>query len=112
MARPEEALNQLARDELGIDPEESVDPPKEGLVTGISTALGAIIPILPFLLFSGVNAVWARIVIRMLAHFAVGASRAIFTGRPAIRSGFEMFLVGMGVALFTFILGKLLGIGG
>jgi VIT1/CCC1 family predicted Fe2+/Mn2+ transporter len=44
----------------------------------------------------------------MVAHFLVGASRAIFTGRPAIRSGFEMFLVGMGVALFTYLLGQLL----
>lgn len=46
----------------------------------------------------------------MAAHFLVGASRAIFTGRPAIRSGMEMFLVGMGVALVTYVLGQLLGV--
>jgi VIT1/CCC1 family predicted Fe2+/Mn2+ transporter len=45
----------------------------------------------------------------MLAHFLVGASRVIFTGRPASRSGFEMFAVGMGVALVTFVLGLLIG---
>jgi VIT1/CCC1 family predicted Fe2+/Mn2+ transporter len=47
----------------------------------------------------------------MIAHFLIGASRAIFTGRPAIRSGFEMFLVGTGVALVTWVIGKLLGMG-
>jgi vacuolar iron transporter family protein len=40
----------------------------------------------------------------------VGASRAIFTGRPAIRSGLEMFVVGMGVALATYLLGLLIGV--
>jgi VIT1/CCC1 family predicted Fe2+/Mn2+ transporter len=46
----------------------------------------------------------------MAAHFAVGASRAIFTGRPALRSGLEMFTVGMGVALIAYLLGLILGV--
>ena len=45
----------------------------------------------------------------MVAHFLVGSSRSIFTGRPALRSGLEMFLVGMGVALLTYLLGLLIG---
>ena len=110
MENPEVALTQLARDELGIDPEAPTEPLKEGVVTGIATGLGAIIPILPFLFTSGALAVWTGVTISMLAHFLVGASRAIFTGRPAIRSGFEMFVVGMGVALVTYFLGQLLGV--
>jgi VIT1/CCC1 family predicted Fe2+/Mn2+ transporter len=109
MQNPETALTALARDELGIDPEAPSNPLREGIVTGISTALGAFIPLIPFMLITGPAAVWTGVGISMLAHFLVGASRAIFTGRPAIRSGLEMFTVGMGVALVTFVLGLLIG---
>ncbi len=109
MQNPEQALTALARDELGIDPEAPVNPLREGIITGISTGLGAIIPLLPFMFITGSAAIWTGVGISMLAHFLVGASRAIFTGRPAIRSGLEMFAVGMGVALITYILGLLIG---
>jgi VIT1/CCC1 family predicted Fe2+/Mn2+ transporter len=111
MQNPEAALGQLAREELGLDPEAPASALQEGIVTGIATGLGAVIPIVPFLILTGASAVWVAVVVSMIAHFAVGASRAIFTGRPAIRSGFEMFVVGMGVALVTFFLGKLFGVG-
>ncbi len=110
MQKPEVALTQLAREELGIDPEEISNPLQEGIRTGIATGLGAIIPILPFLVLTGAGAVWAGVIISMCAHFLVGASRAIFTGRPALRSGLEMFAVGMGVALATYLLGQALGV--
>ncbi len=110
MENPEVALTQLARDELGIDPEAPANPLAEGVRTGIATGLGAIIPILPFLFLSGATAIWTGVGISMIAHFLVGASRAMFTGRPAIRSGFEMFVVGMGVALVTYLLGQLIGV--
>ena len=109
MQNPEAALTALARDELGIDPEAPVNPLREGIITGISTGLGAIIPLIPFMIITGPAAIWTGVGISMLAHFLVGASRAIFTGRPAIRSGVEMFAVGMGVALVTFLLGLLIG---
>ena len=110
MQNPEVALTTLAREELGIDPEAPGNPLREGVVTGIATGLGAVIPILPFIFFSGPTAVWIGITISMVAHFLVGASRAIFTGRPALRSGFEMFVVGMGVALATYLLGLAIGV--
>jgi len=46
----------------------------------------------------------------MLAHFAVGAGRAVFTGRRALRSGFDMFVVGMGVALVTYLIGLIFAV--
>ena len=107
MQKPQVALTELAREELGIDPEAPQEALKEGVITGVATGIGAVIPIVPFLLFSGATALWAGIGVAMVAHFLVGMSRAIFTGRPAIRSGFEMFVVGMGVALFTYLLGLL-----
>ncbi len=65
---------------------------------------------MPFLLFTGPPAIWVGILISMAAHFLVGASRAVFTGRPALRSGLEMFAVGMVVALVSYLLGLLLGV--
>jgi vacuolar iron transporter family protein len=109
MQKPDVALTQLAREELRIDPESPGNPLREGVTTGIATALGAVIPLLPFFLLSGPAAVWAGVIISMIAHFLVGSSRAVFTGRPAVRSGIEMFLVGMGVALVTYLLGLLVG---
>ncbi len=108
MENPQVALTELAREELGIDPEVPQSALQEGVITGVATGIGAIIPIVPFLIFSGATALWVGIGVAMVAHFLVGMSRAIFTGRPAIRSGFEMFVVGMGVALFTYLLGLLL----
>jgi VIT1/CCC1 family predicted Fe2+/Mn2+ transporter len=96
MQNPEAALTALSRDELGIDHEAPVNPPREGIITGISTGLGAVIPLLPFMFIPGPAAIWTGMGISRVAHFISGASRAIFTGRPAIRSGLEMFAVGMG----------------
>jgi vacuolar iron transporter family protein len=110
MQNPSVTLTSLAREELGIDPEAPSNPLREGIITGVATAIGAIIPILPFLFLSGQAAIWTGILLSMAAHFLVGTSRAIFTGRPAIRSGFEMFAVGMGVALITYLIGLLLRI--
>ncbi len=111
MERPQVALAQLARDELGLDPEAPGNPLQEGILTGVATGLGALIPILPFLFLPISAAVWVGVAISMVAHFAVGASRAVFTGRPALRSGLEMFAVGMGVALVAFAIGKVLHVG-
>jgi VIT1/CCC1 family predicted Fe2+/Mn2+ transporter len=46
----------------------------------------------------------------MLAHFGVGAARSFFTGRGIFRSGFDMFIVGMGVAVIGYFIGELVAI--
>src|SRR5713101_8310099 len=97
MRDSQRALDEQVREELKIG-EAHATPFKEGWVTGTATAVGAFIPVAPFLLFSGPTAAWAAFTIAMLSHFAVGAARSVFTGRGVIRSGFDMFVVGLGVA--------------
>jgi len=107
MADPEIALREKAREELGISGP-FTSPLREGLLTGGATAFGALIPVLPFLFGSGPIAVGTSFAISMLSHFGVGAARSLFTGRGAWRSGLDMFLVGLGVAVVGYLVGHLL----
>jgi VIT1/CCC1 family predicted Fe2+/Mn2+ transporter/rubrerythrin len=104
---PQVALQEMARQELGIS-EESSSPLRSAVTTGVATAIGALIPILPFLFGSGLIAIWTSFGISMLSHFAVGAARSLFTGRSIFRSGLDMFLVGLGVAAVGYFVGLLI----
>lgn len=106
MKNPRQALEDKVREELGITPR-SISPFTEGWVTGVSTAVGAIIPILPFFFLDGTFAIWTSFIISMLSHFGVGAARSFFTGRGIFRSGFDMFVVGFGVAAVGYLIGDL-----
>ena len=105
MLDPARALETQVREELNIHPAE-LAPLKDGLVTGTATAVGAIIPILPFLLMEHGSAVWVSLAISMAAHFAIGAARSLFTGRGIWVSGRDMFAVGFGVAAVGYFLGE------
>ncbi len=107
MQNPEQALEDKMHEELGLA-ERSISPFTEGWVTGFSTAIGALIPIFPFIFFQGTIAIWSSFAISMLSHFLVGAARSFFTGRGIFRSGFDMFVVGFGVALIGFVIGDLI----
>jgi VIT1/CCC1 family predicted Fe2+/Mn2+ transporter/rubrerythrin len=103
---PEDALDEKVRVELGIG-EPHTTPLREGLITGSATAVGAFIPVAPFLLLEGPSAVWVSFAAAMLFHFAVGAMRSLFTGRGVLRSGVDMFAVGLGVAAIGYLVGDL-----
>jgi VIT1/CCC1 family predicted Fe2+/Mn2+ transporter len=107
MQDPAQALNAMVREELNIHPAE-LAPLKDGLVTGSATAVGAFIPILPFLLMDHGPAVWMSLAVSMLAHFAIGGARSLFTGRGVWASGRDMFLVGFGVAAVGYVLGEVI----
>jgi VIT1/CCC1 family predicted Fe2+/Mn2+ transporter len=104
MRSPQTALEEKVREELKIGEAQST-PLREGWITGLATAVGALIPVFPFLFLHGAVAVWTAFALAMVSHFAVGATRSIFTGRGIIRSGIDMFLVGMGVAAIGYIAG-------
>jgi predicted membrane protein (TIGR00267 family) len=105
MLDPVRALETQVREELNIHPAE-LAPMKDGLVTGTATAVGAFIPIVPFLVMDHAPAVWVSLAISMLAHFAIGAARSLFTGRGLWVSGRDMFVVGFGVAAVGYIIGE------
>ena len=107
MADPDVALRELAQEKLGISNEPS-SPIQEGFITGLSTVFGALAPLVPFLFGGGPIAIWSSFTVAMLAHFAVGAARATFTGRGWFRSGFDMFVVGLGTAAVGYVVGFLL----
>lgn len=104
MADPKRMLDEMVQEELGIgDPHMS--PLREGVVTGSATAVGALIPVFPFLVTEGTPAIVASFVISMLSHWLVGAARSVFTGRSVFRSGLDMFVVGLGVAIVGYVVG-------
>jgi len=106
MVDPQRALDEQVREELKIG-ESHTTPLREGWITGIATAIGAFIPVAPFLLLDGGAAIWTAFVVAMLSHFGVGAARSAFTGRGVFRSGIDMFVVGLGVAAVGYFVGNL-----
>jgi predicted membrane protein (TIGR00267 family) len=106
MADPERMLGEQVQEELGIS-EAAMSPLREGWVTGTATAVGALIPVLPFLLSAGTTAIALSFALSMLSHFLVGAARSVFTGRSLFRSGLDMFVVGLGVAVVGYYVGEL-----
>jgi len=107
MRDPGRALEESVREELKIGEARST-PLKEGWVTGVATAVGALIPVAPFVFLSGAAAAWTAFALAMLSHFAVGAARSFFTGRSVFRSGIDMFVVGLGVAGVGYLVGDVI----
>jgi VIT1/CCC1 family predicted Fe2+/Mn2+ transporter len=105
MKVPEQALEEKVREELGIN-KQNLSPFKEGWITGTATAVGALIPVFPFFFSNGLTAIWSSFIISMTAHFGVGAARSFFTGRGIFRSGFDMFIVGFGIAAIGYFIGQ------
>ena len=105
MADPQRMLDEHRQEELGISAEHT-SPMREAWLTGFATAIGAFIPVFPFLVWEGQVAIVISFVISMLSHFLVGAARSVFTGRSVFRSGLDMFAVGLGVAVVGYFVGE------
>lgn len=102
---PRQFLRTLVHEELGLSEESFPNPLRSTISATISTAIGGFIPIIPFFFTVGMPAVIASFVISTLAHFAVGASKALITTRPWWASGLEMTAVGIIEAAITYGLG-------
>src|SRR5215468_2160575 len=105
MADPQRMLEEQVQEELGIgDPHMS--PLREAWVTGLATAIGALIPVFPFLIWAGRTAIVVAFAVSMASHWIVGAMRSVFTGRSVFRSGLDMFVIGLGVAVVGYFVGE------
>lgn len=111
MSDPDTALDTLAREELGLDPDELGSPVKVAMSSFVAFATGAAVPVLPYLFTEGMAALYISIGLAVIALIAVGATVGTLSGAGAVRSAVRQLLVGGGAACVTFVLGKLLGSG-
>ena len=102
---PKQFLRSLVHEELGLSEESFPNPLRSTLSAALSTAVGGFIPIIPFFFTVGMPAVVASFAISTLAHFAVGASKALVTTRSWWASGAEMTMIGILEAAITYGLG-------
>ena len=110
ISAPEQALDTLSREELGIDPNELGGSATVAAGTSfVLFAIGAIIPILPFFFLSGTTAIIASIVVSTLALFGIGALITLMTGRSVLFSGTRQVAIGLAAAALTFGIGRLVG---
>ena len=110
VADPEHALDTLAREELGLNPDELGAPWGAAISSLLSFAVGAAIPLLPFALGAGAHALAIAALLTAIALFAIGATLSLFTGRGAMVSGLRMLLLGGLAGAVTFGVGKLFGV--
>jgi VIT1/CCC1 family predicted Fe2+/Mn2+ transporter len=110
IADPEQALDTLAREELGLNPEDLGSPWGAAWSSFASFAIGAVIPLLPFLLSTGTAALAGSIGLTAVSLFGVGAVISLFTGRNAVRDGLRMLGIGAAAGGVTFAVGNLVGV--
>lgn len=110
IADPQRALDTLAREELGLNPDELGSPWAAAGFSFAAFAMGASIPLLPFLFARGDVAFAVTIVATGCALFVVGACLSLFTGRNALLSGLRMLAIGACAGGVTYAIGRLLGV--
>ncbi|MDJ0344501.1 VIT1/CCC1 transporter family protein [Streptomyces sp. H10-C2] len=104
---PEQALEIHAREELGIDPTDLPSPLVAAGSSFVSFALGALLPVLPYLL--GATALWPAVILALIGLFGCGAAVARVTARSWWYSGIRQLLLGGAAAGVTFVLGSFIG---
>ncbi len=112
IADPERALDTLAREELGLNPDELGSPWGAALASFFAFAVGAAIPLAPFLIMTGARAFGVAVLIAAAALFGVGALLSLFTGRSALWSGARMLAIGAAAGIATYVIGGLFGASG
>ena len=101
----------LVKEELGINAEELKGSAVEAAVYSfILFAIGAVIPVLPFMFTDGMKAVLFSVSLSAVGLFLIGAAITLFTGRNVWFSGFRQVLFGLAAAAITFGIGKLIGV--
>jgi VIT1/CCC1 family predicted Fe2+/Mn2+ transporter/rubrerythrin len=107
---PEHALDTLVREELGLDPDELGSAVGAAGGSFVAFAIGAVIPVLPYLVATGMTAFIAASVLSLVALFAVGAGVSLLTGRSTLFSGGRQVLIGAAAATVTYLVGTVIGV--
>jgi VIT1/CCC1 family predicted Fe2+/Mn2+ transporter len=107
---PQNALDTLVREELGLDPDELGSPWGAAAGSFVAFGVGALIPVLPYALASGGAAFVPSIALSVVALFAVGAGVSLLTGRSLLFSGARQVGIGAAAAVVTYIVGNLIGV--
>lgn len=108
---PATALDALVREELGLDPDELGSPWGAAFGSFLAFALGAIIPVLPYLVGSGPTAFTVSLGLSLVALFGVGAGVSLLTGKGAVFSGVRQLGIGAAAAAVTYLVGSIIGVG-
>ncbi len=108
IADPDQALDTLAREELGLNPAGLGSPWDAALFSFLSFAAGALVPLLPFFFAKGMAALFAAIALTGAALFGVGAAISLFTGRRALLGGLRMLAIGGAAGAATYFIGTLM----
>jgi VIT1/CCC1 family predicted Fe2+/Mn2+ transporter len=109
-ADPQHALDTLVREELGLDPDELGSPWGAAIGSFIAFGIGAIIPVVPYLVTASSAAFVPAIALSLVALFAVGAGVSLLTGRGLLFSGSRQVLIGAAAAIVTYLVGHLIGV--
>jgi vacuolar iron transporter family protein len=109
VADPERALDALAREELGLAPDQLASPWGAAGFSFAAFAAGASLPLLPFLTGAGRGALPVAIGLTALALFGLGAALSLFTGRGPLAGGLRLLAIGAAAGAATWSIGALLG---
>jgi vacuolar iron transporter family protein len=111
LANPQAALDVLAREELGLNPDDLGSPWQAAASSFVAFALGAAVPLIPFLCgLTGTHATVTAVAITLVSLFAVGLGLSLFTGRDAVRSALRMVLIGGGAGAVSYLVGHAVGV--
>ena len=111
MRDPQTALDTLAREELGLDPDDLGDPKRVAASSFGAFAIGASVPVIPYLFLDGATALTLAVAMAALAMVLVGGTVGRLSGLGVARSAARQLLVGGGAAAVTYVLGSLVGTG-
>jgi vacuolar iron transporter family protein len=111
IANPEQALDTLAREELGLNPDDLGSPIGAAVSSFIAFCLGASLPLIPFL-FGLSQGVLIAAALSGTALFVVGAVLSLFSGKSALLGGARMLLIGSAAAAATYFIGSLFNVSG
>jgi VIT1/CCC1 family predicted Fe2+/Mn2+ transporter len=110
MSDPKTALETHAREELGIRPESLGKPFQAAAASFVTFSLGAMLPLIPFLVGHGTTAVVASIVIAAISAVIVGSALSLFTGRSWWWSAFRQLAICAAAGAVTYGVGSAIGL--